>query len=344
MANIFVNPYERRLRAFWRLLLQGIIYFLFMMLMQIFLGIVIGMIAVASGIPPTDSNAIQSFAADIPWLSPISSFFSLVAIFISYWIATKIDKRPFKNFGFHFSRQWWLDFGFGLFLGTFLMVFIFAVEYLIGWIKITATITAPAGGSFLVGILSALVTFLCVGISEEMLFRGYQIRNLAEGIQGRILHPKMALLVSYLLASSVFGVAHAANPNATLMSSLFLIIAGLFLGLGYILTGELAIPIGLHITWNFFQGNVFGFPVSGTDAGSTIVAIQQNGPALWTGGAFGPESGLIGLIAIAIGCGLIFLWIKSTRKSVQLVDDLAVYPKPTLPIPLSEPETELAVN
>ncbi len=328
MKNIFINPTEHRLRAFWRLAVQALLYFVGIFFIQIPLGILVAVLAVSAGVPMTDSSAMQAYAVGLPWLNMTASLGSLAAIIFSYFICAKIDKRPWKDFGFHFSKQWWQDFGFGLFLGAILMVFIFSVEYLGGWIEITGTFAAKSGFSFPMGMLMALVMFICVGFSEEMLSRGYQIRNLAEGIRGRFLSPKMALLVSYLLTSSLFGFMHAGNPNATLMSSLFLVIAGLFLGLAYVLTGELAAPIGLHISWNFFQGNVFGFPVSGTQAGSTFIAIQQGGPALWTGGPFGPEAGLIGLVAIAIGCGLIFLWVKATRKEIKLNENLAVYSIP----------------
>jgi hypothetical protein len=104
----------------------------------------------------------------------------------------------------------------------------------------------------------------------------------------------------------------------------------LFLGLGFILTGELAIPIGLHITWNFFQGNVFGFPVSGTTPIVTFIGINQRGPEIMTGGAFGPEAGLIGLIAIAIGVGLIYAYLQWRDGEVRLKLNLATY-SPTIP-------------
>jgi membrane protease YdiL (CAAX protease family) len=333
MPNIFLDRTEGRLRSFWRVLFQALIFILLMVLGQILAGIVIGVLAVANGIPISDPEAISALTVRNTWVNAIVALLALGSMFFSYWVGTKMDRRKFVDYGFRFSKTWWADFGFGLFLGAILMVFIFGVELSAGWITITGTMTGLAEGTFWPGILAALVNFFCVGIYEEMLSRGYQIHNLAEGFRGRILNPKMALLLAYLLTSSIFGFLHASNPNATLTSSVMLIAAGLFLGLGYVLTGDLAISIGIHMTWNFFQGNVFGFPVSGTEAGSSIIGIQQGGPVLWTGGAFGPESGLIGLAAIALGCLLILAWIKLTRKNIRLQEELAIFTPPASAIP-----------
>ncbi len=106
-------------------------------------------------------------------------------------------------------------------------------------------------------------------------------------------------------------------------------LAGLFLGVGFVLTGELAIPIGLHITWNFFQGNIFGFPVSGSNSGTSLISISQGGPDLLTGGAFGPEAGLIGILTMILGTLLTILYIRQTRGAVRLHTALAQYQKPT---------------
>jgi hypothetical protein len=99
------------------------------------------------------------------------------------------------------------------------------------------------------------------------------------------------------------------NPHATWISAVGIFVAGLFLALGYLCTGQLWLSIGLHIGWNFFEGVVFGFPVSGTTS-YPLLRVQVSGPAAWTGGAFGPEAGLIVLPALLIGALLVSLYAR----------------------------------
>ena len=75
--------------------------------------------------------------------------------------------------------------------------------------------------------------------------------------------PRGTILLACAVSSSFFGLAHAANPNASAISTVNVAVAGIMLGTGYILTGRLAVSVGLHSSWNLFQNNVFGFPVSG---------------------------------------------------------------------------------
>ena len=318
ILSIFWNSGQRRLRAFWRLGLQESVWFA----LQVASAMPVVIIAmVVFSIPPLE---IARYITESEPFRLVLAAISLVVTLIAVWPAGRfLDRRKFTNFGFHLHWNWWIDFCFGLALGAVLMGFIFLVEWAAGWATPTGFFQPyPTGLPFIPGILSSLIAYVCVGIYEELQSRGYHLKNLAEGLG--FIKPKGAVIVATLISSMIFGLMHAGNPNATAVSTFNLFLAGLFLALGYILTGELAIPIGLHIAWNFFQGNVFGFPVSGTEAGATFIAIEQGGPQLVTGGPFGPEAGLIGIAAMILGSILMILWIRVRYGRVGLWEKLTV--------------------
>ena len=246
-----------------------------------------------------------------------------VTLISSRWL----DRRKFIDFGFHFSRAWWLDFAFGLTLGAMLMGLMFLFGWGTGSIQITGFMKSFSGrGQFLPEFFQGLILYLMVGIYEELLSRGYHLVNLSEGLNTVGIDKRWALILALLISSIFFGLLHFSNPGASWVSSLNIMAAGVFLGLGMILTGDLSISIGLHITWNFFQGNVFGFPVSGTRTGATLIATELVGPKWLTGGAFGPEAGLMGLAAMLIGSLLTVFWVRRSRCGrLELKESLAVY-------------------
>ncbi len=306
VTGIFWNSPQRRLRTFWRLLGAVLIVGLLSLVVQ-FLFQVWGMI------PGIFFGQLQA---------------NLLTV-VGVWLAARlIDRRKFSDTGIFFNRDWWVDLGFGMFLGAALMAAIFLIENASGWIEITGTF--QVGGEttgFPLAILLPIVFYIWVSIGEELLFRGYLLLNLAEGFRFRYLGPRGALISAWLFTSLIFGVLHAANPNATLVSSANIALAGLWLGLAYVFIGSLAIPLGIHFTWNFFQGNVFGLPVSGTRFFETSVfAINQSGPERWTGGAFGPEAGLLGLLAIMVGMLAVVAWLRFRYGRLSLYTAMALPP------------------
>lgn len=322
IKNVFWNSEERRIRALWRLIIQGSTFLVLFVPLSIPVSIatVVMMLGQHGDLSDPqvmeqlmDPWAVERFIVEMPLLFAFYSLTMLIALFGSVWLVGRfLDRRRFADFGLHLDRDWWADFAFGLTLGGVLMAGIFLAELALGWVTVQGTfVTRDAETSFLAALLPPLLSFLAVGFYEELFSRGYQLRNLAEGLRG-IVSPRGAIVLAAVLSSLVFGLLHALNPNASWVSTLNLVLAGLLLlAMGALLTGELAIPIGLHITWNFFQGNVFGFPVSGTDFRSaTFIQIEQGGAELWTGGAFGPEAGLIGLIGMVFGGLLTILWVR----------------------------------
>ena len=326
MTNPFLNERERRPRALWRLLLQYVIYSNGAPVLAGVFGLTL--------LAVLESTSLAGGSAGTLATSPALQSASFVAAYLvvavaSVWLAGRFfDRRPFSSFGLRLDRAWWLDFCFGLALGAVLMTAIFSVELAAGWITVTGLFEVAGDGKpFTLAILLPLVAFSFVGFYEELLSRGYQLQNMAEGLNLPFLGPRGAILLAWVLSSAVFGLLHLTNPNASLVSTLNITFAGLLLGTGYVLTGQLAIPIGLHITWNFFQGNVFGFPVSGLEPTSaTFVSIEQGGPPLFTGGAFGPEAGLLEPVATLVGSLLIWLWVRVRSGEATLELSIAEPP------------------
>ncbi len=312
VPNVSWNAEERRLRALWRLTLQAVIWIAF--------GILLG---VASA--PFAGGWEELASGDFePGVIPVG-----LATVASVWVSGRLlDHRRFADYGFHLTRAWFINLAFGLFLGAALMTLVFGVELAVGWVSVTDTmVTAAPDDPFALAVLIPLLTFVVVGISEEVLSRGYHLTNLAEGLNLGRVGPRGAVLLSVLISSTVFGLLHLGNSGASAISTLGILATGVFLAAGFVLTGELAIPIGVHITWNFFQGNVFGFPVSGTDAGpASFLAVEQHGPALWVGGAFGPEAGLLAIGAAAAGVVAIMLWVRFRHGPATLQRSIAAAP------------------
>jgi membrane protease YdiL (CAAX protease family) len=334
IVSLFWNSAERRIRAFWRILIQSSVWFGLQIVVGLIVAVVILIGAVITGwMPAQEIPGSSDQIMDLMNRPEVTLILELLLLFISFGtvgLAGKIlDRRRFADFGFHFSPRWWLDMLFGLGLGGVLMTAVFFCEFAAGWIEVKGyLVTSSPGAQFGLAIWIPVVLFLCVGITEELTSRGYLLKNLSEGLKGSRLGAAGAILAATVVSSVFFGLLHAANPNITPISIVNLMAAGVFLATGYILTGELAIPIGVHIAWNFFQGNVFGFPVSGLDpVAAQFIAIRQGGPGWMTGGNFGPEGGAIGLGAMLLGVILICLWTGLTRGKLSLVRRLADPPE-----------------
>jgi uncharacterized protein len=146
-----------------------------------------------------------------------------------------------------------------------------------------------------------LVMMALVALSEELVFRGYILHNLLQS-----LNKWQALGASAL----IFTVAHGSNPNITVIAIVNLLLSGLLLGINFIYTRNLWFAICFHFSWNFLQGPVLGYPVSGLPLKGIL---EPNIKGAWwvTGGAFGFEGSFIatGLLIAAI----VFLYFKEEK-------------------------------
>lgn len=213
-----------------------------------------------------------------------------------------VDRRPLADLGVRVDRAWWRGLGLGAGVGAAVMAMVFAIEWMLGWVTVSGTLIVNASGVSLTLALSfSAVKVLCVGTYEEFLSRGYHLRTIAEATT-----PTSGVLLS----SAIFAALHLGNDNASVLSTIGLFVNALLFAAAVLLTGRLSTAIGAHITWNFFQGAVFGFPVSGDKEGASLIGITQRGPDVFTGGAFGPEAGIIGVFASVLGIVILAAWTR----------------------------------
>ncbi|MBZ5640805.1 MAG: CPBP family intramembrane metalloprotease [Acidobacteriia bacterium] len=125
-----------------------------------------------------------------------------------------------------------------------------------------------------------------------------------------------------MASSAIFASLHAFNDNASILSAVGIFVIGVFLAAAVLVTGRLSTAIGVHMAWNFVQGAVFGFPVSGDKEGASLIGIRQGGPSFLTGGAFGPEAGLAGIVASLAGIGALVAWRRWRRQARARAEDV----------------------
>jgi hypothetical protein len=301
LRGVLWNDAERRPRALLRVVLLIVVAALLAIGTSV--GAAVGFGALRSWLSTAFGEAVATTLVTVVGVALTGGTVTLAVLIAGRYV----DRRRVRDFGLRIDRGWWLDCGFGLALGAALLTLVFLVALALGWVRVTGTLQPRAG--FAVRFAGLVAIFVVVGVYEELLLRGYLLTNAAEGLVGW-LGDRGAVVGATALSSLVFGLAHANNPNATLLSTLAIVLAGVMLAAGYVLTGDLAVPIGLHTTWNLFQGGVYGFPVSGLGVGASVVAVEETGPDVVTGGAFGPEAGLLGLGAMVVGTVAIAVWVR----------------------------------
>lgn len=269
LKNIFKNEFNE-LRAGWQIAL-------FALLLTI--------VSAALVVPMTELLKLRTLFA--------ASAASLAATLLATFLATRfINRKPFTSVGLAINKHTMRELGIGCLAGWLMMTGIFGVEYLLGYVKVDATEFSAVQALQAFG--SSLVFFAVAAMFEEALFRGYLFQTLTRGIN---------FIPATLLTGLLFGLAHLSNPNASTFGIVNTVLVAILFCIAYWRTRSLWLPFGIHFSWNFSQTTLYGFPTSGVDFSHyKLTKLTQFGDEWITGGAYGPEGGVLATIAI-IACG-----------------------------------------
>jgi membrane protease YdiL (CAAX protease family) len=289
-----------RLRTIWRIALYVACYLAVLLAVQVPLALAYVGYLMVRGVG--DLNALQ--AAIQPDALPLWAYLALklaevVALVpVTFALRRWVDKRPLRTLGFQFDRRTPGDLALGLVLGGGQVALVVAISWVGGWLSVAWPGTAGAV-SALVDAALVLALSCLVALGEELMFRGYLQGNAREGL---------GAIPALLLVSLGFGLFHALNPNFRWLGLLNITLAGVVLGYARLVTGSLWLPIAYHLSWNWTLGALFALPVSGVRYGGLLAVVDRGMAPLLTGGAFGPEGGLIATAVLLTAVPILWLW------------------------------------
>lgn len=174
----------------------------------------------------------------------------------------------------------------GLGVAVLLYAVGFGTSLLMGTVGIASVQWVPRD------LLGTLLFFLLVAVTEEVMLRGF--------VLGRMLSAGMNRFVALFLSSALFSAMHLFNPNFALLPFVNILLAGCLLGASFLYTRNLCFPVVLHWFWNWLQGPVLGYEVSGMDSGETLLTLRLTGSDLLTGGSFGFEGSLLCTVLLVV--------------------------------------------
>ena len=270
--NPFLNS-ERQLRNGWRILL------FFLVLASILLPALL----------VAEQNSMD-----------VSIGLQAVIIVLASWICQWLRRKPLAELLGKFNVRWFKELGLGSLIGSALMLAPALILWIFGWVDWQWN---PAGASALPAVI---LLFAGVAVAEELLFRGFIFQRLIAGL---------GEWQAQLIVAGYFLLTHLNNPGMTgdvkVLAHINIFLASLMFGLAFIRTQSLAMPLGLHFMANLMQGGILGFGVSGTDQSGLLKPVFAGVPEWFTGGHFGLEASVPGLIFVAATLILLYKWAPS---------------------------------
>ena len=295
VSDVFQLP-DGRLRAGWRAALFVVVF-------------VVALLAV---------SLLVSFTGQVRSVA-LNVLIQAGATGCSTWLLLRwMEGEPFLAVGLVWRRRAAAELGQGFGVGIGLVGGLTVFEWGIGAIRFESK-GGGDGSSALAAALMAILmlTGLLVAVAayEEVLFRGYAFQRLVEGSNGA---------VAILVTSVIFGWIHMGNPNATQLSTLNTVLAGVLLAIAYLKTRALWWPIGFHFSWNWTLA-VLGHPVSGLEVAQLPWRVVADSEPLWIhGGSYGPEGGAVATGVVAIGIAGTFYLLRGRAARQASEKELTV--------------------
>lgn len=294
---VFKNK-SNEIRSGWKILLVFALIYGLSIIVSIILGIVLGVIGSATG------NADYLLTGNIASIMNNELIF-LVSVALSNGVSIIsciivwrwLDKKKIREMGLTSIKSNSKEFLVGLVAGAITISIVSIGIISFGNVEFVNPVNKP---NISLSLVYGLIAFAFVGFGEEILSRGYIMSVLKQT------RSKWVVLVGPAL---IFAMLHLANNGISILAFINLFLVGLLFAYMFMKSKNIWMPIGYHITWNYFQGYIWGFGVSGNDV-QGLYKIKNVSDNIINGGAFGPEGGLMVTIVICLTFGFVYWYYK----------------------------------
>jgi membrane protease YdiL (CAAX protease family) len=281
---------EGKVRSGWKIAAALGSFFVILTVVEMIVAMVL-MFTVVGSAESISSLYNELFEKMMEWSWLLSILQTIIMIAVAVFTWKVIFKRKLFGMGLPSIGRHAKELAWGLLFGAVSMTLIFALLLATGLIKVESFIPKASADTFLY-----LLIFILVGFAEEIFSRGYCMS---------VMRQTRSVTLILLVPAVIFSLMHISNPGFSFSAFINIAIAGLLFAYMYMKSGNIWMPIGFHITWNYFQGCVFGLSTSGLGI-QGLIKSEYTRYSLLGGGAFGPEEGIFTTAVLLLG----FLFVK----------------------------------
>ena len=254
--------------------------------------IFVGFVAVTRVLHAALLAPLKQWGVGEAWREPLPVLFLLLAT----WAVTRLRRERLSSVGLRMDGRWAREFAVGSSVGIAMLLAVAGLMAASGAVRFELDPARSLGA-----IALGLNAFLWAALLEELLFRGFIFQRLIDGI---------GIVPAQIGMAALFAAGHWTNPGmdgvARIVGTVDIALAAIMLGLAYARTRSLALPLGLHLGWNWMQGSVMGFNVSGYAQSGWWKPVIENRSAWLSGGGVGAE-GTVFSIAVSM-LVILVLW------------------------------------
>jgi CAAX protease family protein len=218
------------------------------------------------------------------------------------WIMGRIEHRAMADYGLPWRQTFRMQFWQGAAIGFGAITGLLVAMRLAGVFNF-GTIALHGRDIWRWAAVYALV-FILVALREEFRARGYALYTLTAGI---------GFWPAAIISAAIFGYGHHGNSGEDWIGLFNAVLFGLLACFLLRRTGNLWMPIGVHMAFDWGETYFYGVADSGNVLPGHLLNSSSAGAAWLSGGTVGPEGSVLCTMMMIAVWAICAAWLREVR-------------------------------